>query len=90
MWFISVEGTTMVEAIPPTGGIDSRLHVERSRCNGKLSYTEKDVEATFAIYDTGAPNDQAVDFYQVTAPWRGPDEPGIIHAFMLLNFVEAQ
>jgi hypothetical protein len=38
----------------------------------------KDVEATFAVYDTDLPHEQAVTFYRVTAPWRSPDEPGAV------------
>ncbi len=38
----------------------------------------KDVEATFAVYDTDLPHEQAVNFYRVTAPWRSPDEPGAV------------
>jgi len=41
----------------------------------------KDVEATFAIYDTGAPDDQAVRFYEVTTPWRSVAEPGTVILF---------
>ncbi len=41
----------------------------------------KDVEATFAIYDTGAPADQAVSFYQVSKPWRSGAEPGEVVPF---------
>lgn len=43
----------------------------------------QEVTATFAIYDTSAPDDQAVHFFQVTAPWRSPDVPGAIDALTL-------
>jgi putative phosphoesterase len=43
----------------------------------------KDVEATFAIYDTGAPVDQAVGFYQVSKPWRSGADPGEVVPFDL-------
>jgi putative phosphoesterase len=41
----------------------------------------KDVAATFAIYDTDASDEQAITFYQVTAPWRSPDELGAVAPF---------
>jgi uncharacterized protein len=41
----------------------------------------KDVEATFAIYDTGASDEQAIRFYQVTRPWQSPEAPGAVTPF---------
>lgn len=45
----------------------------------------KDVEPTFAIYDTAAPRGQEVHFYQVKAPWSNPDKPGEVGSFSLPN-----
>jgi putative phosphoesterase len=41
----------------------------------------KDIVATFALYDTGVAADQGVQFYQVTEPWRSPQEVGTVVPF---------
>lgn len=44
--------------------------------NPGLPKDERDIPATFAIYDTEALPAQAVWFYQVQEPWRSPNQPG--------------
>lgn len=41
----------------------------------------KDVVATYALYDTGVAQEQAVQFYQVREPWRGPQQVGTVVPF---------
>ncbi len=45
----------------------------------------KDVVATFALLDTGVAEDQGVQFYQVTEPWRSPEEVGTVVPFDVLR-----
>jgi uncharacterized protein len=41
----------------------------------------KEVTATFAIFDTGASDEQAVAFYQIVTPWRSPADQGTVDEF---------
>jgi hypothetical protein len=45
----------------------------------------KEVPATFAIFNCAASLAQAVDFFQISASWRSPDEPGAVVPFAPLG-----
>lgn len=47
----------------------------------------KEVSATFAIYDADAA-EQPASYYQVTAPWRSPEDPGEAKPFDVAPVVE--
>lgn len=42
---------------------------------------QRDIPATFAVYDSDVAPDQAVSFYVVSKPWQSSDEPGEVQPF---------